>query len=578
VDLIATDLIPGQKATTISYYDGWAATLKPKGGATYSIATLQEVRDARADVAWVPDEFGDLTLNNGYIAVLQIECASVCVSQFGSKGDGTTDDTPPIQAAIDSDASVINFIEDESYLLDPIYVKDNNKELNGNRCSLISASPVGLTSWALINVIKTASPDLYKRPSQWVPILNVVVDNFFIDYSLAPTIATTNFNMIQINLGYNCKITNCLLLSNFIDSVDVTRGSAISLRGQCESCVIEYNYVDTMRNHGINHVNRYVTGDFTEAAGEFGTATYATQSEFSGHLVPASTTYADNRVYNVSKVAFDVHSYQGISTLKGNKVLNCGAFFKNQVGASLADGNYCKNVGGSAEIGYLFWTGWYNVFSEGADFPDVLTKVINNEFVNSIDGFNLSHPTLIHNNDFLAEDGFVLDGYRGLIANQPARGSSITYNRFNEPWLGADSTDVEGQRYLSDPAKDPDTTDHLRINNNEFNLTITQAGADQARIIDSNHSTGMSITDNVYTERNAATTSFLIFCILARADNVRVARNTVIRAAAQPCVLAWSADITNNAITVTDNIGIGCSINETPGGGEWDINANNLLV
>jgi hypothetical protein len=95
-ELKATDLIPGQKAITTGYYDGWASSLEPKGGATYAIAVLADVTASR-DVDWVLDEYVDHTLDNGYIAVLEVE-NELNALQAGAKWDESTDDSLAMQA------------------------------------------------------------------------------------------------------------------------------------------------------------------------------------------------------------------------------------------------------------------------------------------------------------------------------------------------------------------------------------------------------------------------------------------------------------------------------------------------
>ena len=92
----------------------------------------------------------------------------------GATGGGATNDTAAVQAAVDSGATTINFINGASYLLNPIYIKDSDKTLLGNGCSLISSS--NDATWALINAIKTDSPDLYLRPSQWQTLMATTLE------------------------------------------------------------------------------------------------------------------------------------------------------------------------------------------------------------------------------------------------------------------------------------------------------------------------------------------------------------------------------------------------------------------
>ena len=83
-----TTLTSGTPVNTLGYY-----TSGDGGQARYLIQTS-------AEFGYTPDEYGDHTLANGNVAVLQVEGA-VSVRRFGARGDGYTDDFIPIYSAMD---------------------------------------------------------------------------------------------------------------------------------------------------------------------------------------------------------------------------------------------------------------------------------------------------------------------------------------------------------------------------------------------------------------------------------------------------------------------------------------------
>jgi len=116
-DLQAASLTAGQLTQTKRYFAG-----QDGGGATYLIKTA-------VDYAGTPDGYGDHTLANGNVAVLQIDGA-LNVRQCGATGDGSTDDTSAIQAALDSGASKVDLTAG-TYLITSTLTMSANQTLTG---------------------------------------------------------------------------------------------------------------------------------------------------------------------------------------------------------------------------------------------------------------------------------------------------------------------------------------------------------------------------------------------------------------------------------------------------------------
>jgi len=80
------------------------------------------------DYAGTPDGYGDHSLANGNVAVLQTE-GSVNVKQYGATGDGVTDDTAALQAAINTRGN--NYLPAGDYLITSSLVMTNRSVIEG---------------------------------------------------------------------------------------------------------------------------------------------------------------------------------------------------------------------------------------------------------------------------------------------------------------------------------------------------------------------------------------------------------------------------------------------------------------
>ena len=117
-NLKASKLTAGQLTSTKGFYQAGDG-----GGATYLIKTS-------ADYGGTPDEYRDHTLSGGTIAVLQIE-GLLNVQTCGATGNGVTNDTAAIQAAIDAGSGEIIFPSGVYLVSSTLHITKDNVTLVG---------------------------------------------------------------------------------------------------------------------------------------------------------------------------------------------------------------------------------------------------------------------------------------------------------------------------------------------------------------------------------------------------------------------------------------------------------------
>lgn len=74
-------------ASTLGYYEGWAAQSQPSGANNYALTTIQRARDAKGDQLWVPDGYRDFYVLDSTEFVAMSGDAANHVTQFGAIAD-----------------------------------------------------------------------------------------------------------------------------------------------------------------------------------------------------------------------------------------------------------------------------------------------------------------------------------------------------------------------------------------------------------------------------------------------------------------------------------------------------------
>lgn len=128
---------------TASYYDGGNS-----GGAFYRVTNT------------VPSGYYETADSGLYLEIIE----PTNVSQFGAKGDGSTDDTAAIQNAVDN-MDYVNFEAGKTYRVSNIWISDDDKTLAGNGCTLATDNYQTDTLAAALNIgdssITVSNPEFY---------------------------------------------------------------------------------------------------------------------------------------------------------------------------------------------------------------------------------------------------------------------------------------------------------------------------------------------------------------------------------------------------------------------------------
>jgi parallel beta-helix repeat protein len=210
--MIAGNPEVGNFVTTKGYY-----AAGDNGNATYLIKTA-------SDFGSVPDEYGDHTLDDGNIAVIQISDAAD-IRQYGARGDGSTDDTLSAEAAFAKKSVIVpsgTYILDRADLISDLYIKgvgvestlklkdsSNNFLLYGNNVTNVRISNLKLDGNSANNL--TIGTGIRIEGAS----LDITIDNCDItDFRDAGA----GFN----GTGQRCTVFNCRIYSNVTDGISTT--------------------------------------------------------------------------------------------------------------------------------------------------------------------------------------------------------------------------------------------------------------------------------------------------------------------------------------------------------------------
>lgn len=430
--LIDADVVAGQIACTLGYYD-----INDGGAGVYNI---------RAKTPYDVDDGGSIIfLDNGDVAEL-ITDETVSVKQFGAVGDGTNDDTVPLQNACKFAEKVV-FPSGTYKITDYIPVYSNVLEADNAEIN------VAYSEW-IRYVFRFYSDDYIKVSGLSVAVNHLAATGFEINKN-------DNANILDHVEIKNCKVTdtdndisqltsagvflyrqhhNSVIKNCVIDGV--YRQS--SNPGVIHSCGIQVTYIDGIGEISNNVIsNVYMnTGDDTDADG---IAVYSYNS-FTDEKDHSSVTISNNQINNcqgrwiksqasVLTVANNVCKNKdiplilnyagidlqtGVGNVTGNSMLlfgvtggTSGKFITLNATNSVSANPYCEVIGNKMYSDNSFTYGIIAIINH--DLSTTFT-ITNNDFYNVKTGLYLNSTGTANKVAYV------------IIGNNIVKGTSYYYN------------------------------------------------------------------------------------------------------------------------------------------------------
>jgi len=380
------------------------------------------------------------------------EIIYVTPEQFGAVGDGITDDSPAIQAAINSliTGGVIDFKTNKNYLIsDPLLLTYDNMKLNGNGCNFISGmritTDISDTNTFIKTVTTTRSTTCAVTADIAVNSRSVTLSNVTnVNIGDIIQINTTKVNSVGLKLGvyqyitnivgnavhFGFSVTDGLLVSDITSVVVYKANENISIKD------INFRFITNSGQQGISLQNTFnckISGlKAYGGGGNFGLVAFS----ISGVKIIADNLYADGFL-DIPRLAYGY----GVN-VSGHDIYVKNSLFNN-----------CKH-GITAGSNDFVST---NITYDG-------NTTTNGGGTSTIDAHSTCYDVNIINNNVygITQTGIWLRGKRGVIKNNVIIGSS--------------STDSSRGITIHEAAKEDIVIEGNYIRNVDFGIKFESAG------------------------------------------------------------------------------------------------------